>query len=425
MGEHALLSASAASRWIACPGSVALNIDKPDTSSAAADEGTLAHSLAAAMLLDESANSWPTSNPEMLKQVEKYVTVVKEICRAVNGTLLVEQRVSMEAYVPGCWGTADAIILAADEIIVIDLKYGSNPRNLVVAEGNPQLRLYALGAYWEVGEMFGASKVRTMIIQPRLDSITEEAMSVEQLLAWGEETKAAAELALSMLNKYTPAYYTPGPKQCQWCKAKLDCPAMIAIVKDETGADPFDDISEPAVPPADRIGKAMSNVDLIEDWCRAVNGTLLVEQRVSMEAYVPGCWGTADAIILAADELIEDWCRAVRAEVERRLINGEPVEGYKLVEGRKGARAWTDAAAAEQLMKEKFRLTIDEMYDKKLISPTSAEKVLKESPKRWEQVKALIHSPQGKPSVAPESDKRPALKVADGSEFEALDQEVA
>jgi hypothetical protein len=384
MGEHALLSASAASRWIACPGSVALNIDKPDTSSAAADEGTLAHSLAAAMLLDESANSWPTSNPEMLKQVEKYVTVVKEICRAVNGTLLVEQRVSMEAYVPGCWGTADAIILAADEIIVIDLKYGSNPRNLVVAEGNPQLRLYALGAYWEVGEMFGASKVRTMIIQPRLDSITEEAMSVEQLLAWGEETKAAAELALSMLNKYTPAYYTPGPKQCQWCKAKLDCPAMIAIVKDETGADPFDDISEPAVPPADRIGKAMSNVDLIEDWCRAV-----------------------------------------RAEVERRLINGEPVEGYKLVEGRKGARAWTDAAAAEQLMKEKFRLTIDEMYDKKLISPTSAEKVLKESPKRWEQVKALIHSPQGKPSVAPESDKRPALKVADGSEFEALDQEVA
>jgi len=119
-------------------------------------------------------------------------------------------------------------------------------------------------------------------------------------------------------------------------------------------------------------------------------------------------------------EQIEGWLKAVRAEVERRLLAGKSVPGYKLVKGKQGNRAWRDAEAAEALLKS-FRLKIDEMYDMKVISPTTAEKVLAESPKRWAKAQVLITRADGKPSVAPLSDKRPALEVKPvAEEFEDL-----
>jgi hypothetical protein len=127
-----------------------------------------------------------------------------------------------------------------------------------------------------------------------------------------------------------------------------------------------------------------------------------------------------------AVDMIEGWCKGVRAEVERRLLAGTFSDGrYKLVEGRAGARAWADEAEAEKLLKS-FRLKQDEMYDFTLISPTAAEKVLAAtSPKRWAKAQALIRRSDGKPSVAPAADKRPALvrtPVAD--DFDALPPEV-
>ena len=110
--------------------------------------------------------------------------------------------------------------------------------------------------------------------------------------------------------------------------------------------------------------------------------------------------------------MVEDWCKAVRAAVEGALIQGRPVPGFKLVQGRRGPRAWSDKAEAERLMKEKFRLKNEDMYEFKLFSPTKAEKVLGEQPKRWAQLEKLIVQSDGKPSVAPESDKRPALSMA-------------
>ena len=108
--------------------------------------------------------------------------------------------------------------------------------------------------------------------------------------------------------------------------------------------------------------------------------------------------------------LVEDWCKAVRAEVERRLLAGQTVDGFKLVEGRRGNRKWSSDAEVEALFKS-FRLRQDEMYDYSLISPTKAEKLLKDTPKRWEKAEALISRAEGKPSVAPATDKRPALAV--------------
>jgi hypothetical protein len=117
------------------------------------------------------------------------------------------------------------------------------------------------------------------------------------------------------------------------------------------------------------------------------------------------------SIKMAAVDLIEDWCKAVRAETERRLLAGESVPGWKLVQGKRGARAWSSPTDAEATLKS-MRLKQDEMYEFKLISPTSAEKLLaKDSPRRWSKLLDLIIQPEGKPHVAPESDKRPALVV--------------
>lgn len=109
-------------------------------------------------------------------------------------------------------------------------------------------------------------------------------------------------------------------------------------------------------------------------------------------------------------EQVEEWCKTVRAQVAAALHAGEPVEGWKLVAGKRGSRQWVDEGAAEDAMK-KMRLSVDEMYTKKLISPTQAEKVLKGNPKRWTTIQALITQSEGVPHVAPESDERPALEV--------------
>jgi hypothetical protein len=122
----------------------------------------------------------------------------------------------------------------------------------------------------------------------------------------------------------------------------------------------------------------------------------------------------ADAGIGAAMSkvaLIESWCKAVRAETERQLLAGHTVPGWKLVQGRRGARSWTAEEDAEALLK-KFRLKNQQMYDMKLIGPTKAEKLLASNSRRWKRVEALIQQAEGRPSVAPESDKRPALDVA-------------
>jgi hypothetical protein len=118
---------------------------------------------------------------------------------------------------------------------------------------------------------------------------------------------------------------------------------------------------------------------------------------------------------MARVELVEQWCKAIRAEVERRLFAGEPVAGFKLVEGRRGNRAWSDEAEVEKLFKS-FRFKQDEMYDFKLISPTKAEKLLKANPGRWEKINALTSRGDGKPSVAPATDRRPALAVSSSDE---------
>ena len=369
-GTHAKLSPSGAHRWMRCPGSVALEAQFPDDSSVFAAEGTLAHLLAS----DELDGVKParerigeqhtvdgfdfTVDKVMVAYVEDYVKLVREY--AEGGQLLVEQRVPIGHLTgeEGATGTSDAVVVHANEgrLTVIDLKYGMGVK--VMAADNEQAMMYALGALERYEQLADFTDVCMVIHQPRLNSVSEHWIRVDDLTVFAKKVAEASELARS------PAAFTaPGEKQCKFCKAKSVCPALQAIV-DET---------------ADEEATADDFADLGD------NSLSIAMGRV---------------------ELIEQWCKGVRAEVERRLTKGLDVPGYKLVEGRKGNRAWSDAKYAEKRLLAVLKP--DEMYEEKFISPATAEKLLKKDPEGLALLEELTHRPEGKLSVAPVTDNRPA-----------------
>ena len=388
MSAHARLSPSGAHRWMRCPGSVALEAPFPDNSNRYSAEGTLAHDLAARYFQDAvdphtlvgteaTVDGFDfTISKEMAAFVVDYAKLVREY--AEGGMLLVEKRVDFSPVinVPDSFGTSDAIIIKGDELIVVDLKYGMGVK--VDATENEQLQLYALGALNDFGILADFAMVTMVIHQPRLNHVSEWTIPVEQLREFGEDARLSA---VEVLDHETPRLEA-GEKQCRFCKAKAVCPALN-----------------------DSVSLATAGVATVADFAEFL--PTLVEDELS----------TA----MSRVELVEQWCKGIRAEVERRLLAGTPVEGYKLVAGRKGNRAWADAAEAEQIMKKSFRLRDDDMYTKVLISPVAAEKLLKDTPKRWARVQDLITRGEGKPSVAPATDTRPALAIASvADEFRAL-----
>lgn len=374
--EHAKLSPSAAKKWMACPGSHALEHADP------ADFEPRFFSMEV--------------TEEMAEYTQVYVDGVRarlkeyELAGAVEVILLVEQRLPIGPITgeEGATGTGDVVIIAvwADGTALLDVGDLKAGRGVEVdAAENPQLQLYALGALEEYGLLYDITRVRCSIYQPRLRHAPSEwEIGVEDLRSFEEKAIKAARLANlakthldNWINGPDWSYLQPGA-HCSdnFCKAKATCPKLAAFVEENVGAD-FE---------------------------------VLVEEKPNygvaafMEA--PDDLSTK----MAAVDLIEDWCRAVRAEVERRLLAGQPVPGYKLVQGKKGARQWSNAEEVEAVFKS-MRLKQEEMYDFKLISPTTAEKLLKDSPKRWNRVTPLIVQKEGGPSVAPESDRRPALVI--------------
>ena len=362
MGDiaHAKLGASNAHRWMACPGSVAAEDGLPDQSSPFALEGTEAHDLGEKALGDCGVlDTYP--NSEMAEFVRVYVDYVKQWADYCDD-FAVEQRVDYGDWVPGGFGTADAIVLRGQTLHVIDLKYGMGVR--VDAEENPQGMLYALGAYAMYSMVTDIEDVVISIVQPRLDHISEWKINTRALLKWAELAKQRAEATLE-----PDAPRLPGEKQCRFCKAKATCEALLKHTE-EALLTRFDDL--------DNMPKANT----------------LTEQQMR--------------VALDAKPLIEGWLGAIEKLVRDRLDDGDEFPGYKLVEGRSN-RKWADEREAEAKL---IAMLNDKAFTKpKIISPAQAEKALGKT--RAVEIRDLIVKPQGAPTLAPESDKRPAIGVSE------------
>lgn len=380
MTEHApYFQASSASRWMTCPGSVKLCEGLPDATNEYAERGTRMHEAAAALLTGSTAfYDMPDEDRE---EVEAYAALVQRLAK--GGNLMVEQRVDFSHALeqPDCFGTADAIILheEAETLTIVDLKTG---RNIVEPEG-PQLKLYALGALHQYGMLATFSRVVLVIFQGGQPSIHET--TVEALEEFASEARWAARQALNP--EPTTVVYFPTEHGCRFCKAKAHCPALAEKV-------------------ADTIGQDFQNLDAEE---------LAADPGRMGLNYLAHCMATV--------ALVEDWCKGIRARTERELLDGNQVDGWKLVQGRKGARKWSSEQEAEAALR-KMKLKVEEIYDLQVISPTSAEKLAKAGtigPRQWPQLQQLITQSEGAISVAPASDKRPAVTpVASAEDFEAI-----
>lgn len=452
----------------------------PDESNEFADEGTAAHFLASECLEDENdaafqigskivvlgkttewheEKTYPkkarifTVDDDMAREVQKYINAISQYADGCD--LNVEQKLPFfVGEIPDQFGTSDAVILdvRGRELHSHDLKYGRGVQ--VFAENNEQLMLYALGALGEydpLGDLFDT--VLLVIHQPRLNHLDEWRCSVADLREFEQRALKAGKLALDLASstKAASIRLTPGDDQCRFCKAKGSCPALRDKVL-ATVADDFEAVFEASacvenmvklgkggvavsIGEAEKIiaaahGVTLKAVDFDEGHANKGEGDpednrpayFIVKKPTirpvldNPEQRIAGADDELLAVCMDAVDLIEGWCKAVRAEVERRLLGGAVVPGYKLVQGKQGNRAWSDAALAEAMLKT-FRLKKEEMYDFTVISPTTAEKLAATEvdgkpvlgKKQWAKAQALIVRRDGTPSVAPASDKRPAL----------------
>lgn len=371
-GWHAVLSPSASERWISCPASVRVAAKVPrEPESSYAAEGTTAHALgelkvrhAIGKLSDDeyvtAHRQWAFVNQqfadgfhEMEEHTDAYVALVLERRELYPDTqVLVEQRV--QTGVPSCSGTADIVLVSPTHVEIIDLKYGQGVP--VQAEGNSQLRLYAVGALEGYGDVLGEpTEVYMTVFQPRIgDGHADTAMMTpEDLLAWRDSLLPVAKLALS-----ENAPFGPSEEACRWCPASGRCPAQLEHVTNRDFGTDVDLMS------GEQIAEALAMVPQIREWLNALE--------------------------VAALSMI--------------YTEGEKVPGWKVVMSG-GSRKVVDPEGAAKALRE-AGFTDEQFITPKFAGIGELEKLLR---RRFDEVVgSYVTKSAGKPSLAPEDDKRPA-----------------
>jgi len=393
---HALLSPSSSHRWLICTPSAMLESAEPGISSIYAEEGTEAHALAelklSYMLEKISPTEYQTRfdsfrltskyyNEEFNDYVNDYcqevMTIIKEDYKGIDVIVGLEEYVTFEDIVPKGGGTSDVVIVGKNFIHIIDLKFGKGVA--VSAIGNPQLRLYALGAIKKHLRDCICTEARMTIIQPRLHDITTDFVSINELNKWAIDiVKPNADLAIAGKGEIVPG------EHCKFCKCKGKCKALadkqLAIARAEFETDIVENnMIEPAMMSPEVIGRILEIAPKFEDWFKDV-------QKYAMAA----------------------------------VINeGLKIAGFKIVEGRSNRVIVSPDAVIEKLHTSGFK---EDTYLKpqELLGITYLEKNIGKKLFNAHCGDYVI-KPTGKLSLVPNSDKRIAIDVKtlklDGSEF--------
>lgn len=382
--QHSFLSASGAYRWTHCTPSAGLEAELPDTTSESAKEGTLAHELAEARVrnyfligdfnkrkLNAAIKKMKENElwqDEMMEHTDTYLDYIRAAALKFEHTPVgaVEKRVYFGKYTCADpedaeegYGTADCVLIGGGVIHIIDLKYGKSPNGRVEAENNLQLILYALGTYEAYKILYPIHTVRMSIVQPRLtDGVSMWEIPLPQLLEAGEWIKERAELARSGAGEFAPS-----DKACQFCRAKATCQA-----------------------------RAQRNISLAFSGDAGKLPPLITNAQM------------AEYLRQGAD--LVKWYEDLKDAALKECLAGNEVPGWKAVEGR-GSRNWTDMDQAFEVLKASG---IDEalLWERKPLTLAQVEKTV--GKKLFsETVGGFVEKLPGKPALAEESDKRPAV----------------
>lgn len=366
MAKHAVLSASSSERWLNCPPSARLCEAYENKGSDYAAEGTDAHTLCEYRL--KQALGIPTEDPienlswyneEMEECAAGYAAYVVELLETAKQTcsdpvVMIEQRVDFSRWVQEGFGTADCILIADGVLNIVDYKHGKGVE--VSAEGNTQLSLYSLGALEIFDGIYDIDRVCVHIFQPRKSNVVSSMMDKTDLYQWADtELTEKAQLAYEGQGSFSCGEW------CRFCKAKAECreraEANLALARYE--------FQSPALLNDEEIADILGKVDTLTAWASDVKEYAL-----------------------------------------QQAISGKEWTGWKLVEGRSNRKYTSEAAVATTVEGAGF-----DPYERKVLGVTAMQKMLGKT--RFEELLApYIEKPQGKPTLVPESDKRPAMNTA-------------
>ena len=352
-------------RWAECPGSVRLSKNAPPKTSAYAEEGTMAHELAAEVL----EKGWPARplDADLKDAVGVYVDFVASLLKTPQTEMLVEHRFDLSSLYPGLFGTADCVVYdrIAKRLYVIDYKHGAGVP--VEVADNSQLKYYALGALMTCG--FPAREIVLVIVQPRCPHpdgpVRAYAMESVDLIDFSSDLVKYAKAT-----EDESAPLKPG-SHCRFCPASGFCSALankalIAAKEQFSAIAPYD---------AEKLSKTLDLLPVIEEWIKGVREFAYSEAQ-----------------------------------------HGRVPPGFKLVPKR-ATRKWRDESEAAKRLWNHYGLKDQDMYDApKIKSPAQIEKLFSKQVDKQVFNDLVVQESSGQ-TLVHESDKRPAVIPAALTQF--------
>lgn len=379
MTKHALLGASSSHKWLHCTPSARLEETIQEEKSTYAEEGTLAHEigelkLRKAFIEPMGARTFnsklkklqgnPLYQEEMLRHTDTYLNYVSGIAHEFTSPpyIAIEKRIDYSTYAPEGFGTGDCIVIGGNTLHVIDLKYGKGVS--VSAEANTQMMLYALGAYIEYSFLYAIEFVKMVIVQPRLDSISEYVMPISDLLAWGESIKPIAQKAFNGEGEFVP------DDHCRFCRAKAICRARTEM---HSALEDFG-MQKPPLISNDEVGQILIRARNLAKWVSDLEDYALAE-----------------------------------------ILKGNNIAGWKAVAGT-ARRKFIDVDKAFATLKANG-IQEEMLYKREPITLTATEELIGKAQFK-ELLSEYVETPPGKPTLAELSDKRePITRISAQEDF--------